>query len=312
MIHQNLKLTLGFSPCPNDTFMFDAMVHGKIDTEGLEFDVVMEDVETLNQHANKSKLDISKISFATFLNLTEKYQLLNSGSALGEGVGPLLICSSEFKVQSSKLLLKDRIEIPVSKADISNLKSQFADLKVAIPGKNTTANFLFSIFFPEAKNKVEMIFSEIEDAVLSGKADAGVIIHENRFTYEQKGLKKVCDLGELWEEETKQPIPLGGIAVRKNFPEEIKQKIDRVMRKSVEYAFAHPDSSYEYVKQHAQEMDESVRRKHIELYVNKYSVDLGEKGKQAIETLFSRAAETGLIHSIANAIFVEPITQATT
>lgn len=157
-----------------------------------------------------------------------------------------------------------------------------------------------------------MIFSEIEDAVLSGKADAGVIIHENRFTYEQKGLKKVCDLGELWEEETKQPIPLGGIAVRKNFPEEIKQKIDRVMRKSVEYAFAHPDSSYEYVKQHAQEMDESVRRKHIELYVNKYSVDLGEKGKQAIETLFSRAAETGLIHSIANAIFVEPITQATT
>lgn len=274
-------LSLGFSPCPNDTFMFDAMVNGKIDTEGLTFNVVMEDVETLNQQALRNELDISKISFAAYLNLTYQYQLLNSGSALGNGVGPLLISKSQI------------------------LKSQIPNLTTAVPGKNTTANFLFSIFFPEAKKKVEMIFSEIEDAVLTGKADAGVIIHENRFTYEQKGLKKICDLGELWEKETGQPIPLGGIIVKRNFNEDLKQKIDRVLRKSVEYAFANPDSSRDYVKQHAQEMDEEVRRKHIALYVNEYSIDLGEKGKLAIETLFQKAAQLKLVNQISKDIFVQ-------
>ncbi len=274
-------LSLGFSPCPNDTFMFDAMVNGKIDTEGLTFNVVMEDVETLNQQALRNELDISKISFAAYLNLTYQYQLLNSGSALGNGVGPLLISKSQI------------------------LKSKIQNLTTAVPGKNTTANFLFSIFFPEAKKKVEMIFSEIEDAVLTGKADAGVIIHENRFTYEQKRLKKICDLGELWEKETGQPIPLGGIIVKRNFNEDLKQKIDRVLRKSVEYAFANPDSSRDYVKQHAQEMDEEVRKKHIALYVNEYSIDLGEKGKLAIETLFQKAAQLKLVNQISKDIFVQ-------
>jgi 1,4-dihydroxy-6-naphthoate synthase len=282
----NKKLTLGFSPCPNDTFMFDAMVHHKIDTEGLQFEVVMLDVQTLNQKAFQKNIDITKLSYAAYMNVIDDYILLDSGSALGEGVGPLVISkTSNFKLQTSNT--------------------------IAIPGKNTTANFLFSIFFPEAKNKIEMVFSDIENAVLSGKADAGVIIHENRFTYKQKGLKKVCDLGELWENETKQPIPLGGIAVKRSLPVELQQKINRVMKRSVEYAFANPDSGYEYVKQYAQEMDEEVRKKHIALYVNQYSIHLGEKGRQAIETLFNKAVETGIVSNLRKDIFIEheiPIT----
>ena len=260
--------------------MFDALVHGKIDTEGLQFDVVLDDVEALNQRTLRGELDISKISFAAFTKVTDQYQLLNSGSALGNGVGPLLI------------------------SKISYLESHVPNLKVAIPGKNTTANFLFSFFFPEAIDKTEMIFSEIEDAVLSGKADAGVIIHENRFTYEAKGLKKTCDLGELWEKETAQPIPLGGIAVKRNLPDEMKEKINRVMKRSVEFAFANPDSSFDYVKKHAQEMDEEVRRKHIALYVNSYSVDLGTGGRKAIEIFFEKAVQVGIISVIPENIFV--------
>ena len=274
------KLKLGFSPCPNDTFMFDAMVNGKTGAEWLEFDVVLADIETLNQQAIRNELDITKISFAAYLNLTEQYQLLNAGSALGNGVGPLLVAKSQF--------------------ELSKLK----DLKIAVPGVHTTANFLFSIFFPEAKNRIEIIFSEIEDAVLTGKSDAGVIIHENRFTYEQKGLKKICDFGEMWEQETGQPIPLGGIAVKRSLPEVLKQKIDRVLKRSIKYAFSNPESSSGYVKQHAQEMDEEVTRKHIALYVNEYSVELGEKGKNAIETLFQKARDAGLINKERNDIFV--------
>lgn len=276
----NHKLSLGFSPCPNDTFMFDALVHGKIDTEGLQFDVVMDDVEGLNQRALREELDISKISFAAYTKVTNQYQLLSAGSALGNGVGPLLI------------------------SKISYLESHVPNLKVAIPGKNTTANFLFSFFFPDATDKTELVFSEIEDAVLSGKTDAGVIIHENRFTYEARGLKKICDLGELWEKETGQPIPLGGIAVKRNLPGEIKEKINRVVRRSVEFAFANPDSSFDYVKAHAQEMEEEVRRKHIALYVNDYSVDLGTGGRKAIEIFFEKAMQAGIISAIPENIFV--------
>jgi 1,4-dihydroxy-6-naphthoate synthase len=279
----NSHLSLGFSPCPNDTFMFDAMVHHKIDTEGLEFDVIMEDVESLNQRAIRNELDVSKISFAAYAQVMKKYSLLNSGSALGNGVGPLLISKKDFPL------------------------TELAGKKIAIPGLNTTANFLFSIFFPEAKQKVEMIFSGIEDAVLSGKADAGIIIHENRFTYEAKGLKKICDLGELWEKQTGEAIPLGGIAVKKNLPVETLQKIDRVMRRSVEFAFANPESGDGYVKLHAQEMDDEVRKKHISLYVNQYSIDLGEKGRQAVETLFKKAEDSGLIDSIPQSIFLHKI-----
>lgn len=289
------KLSLGFSPCPNDTFIFDALVNGKIDTEGIEFDLFIEDVETLNQRALRNELDVSKLSFATFMNTVNHYQLLHSGSALGSGVGPLVVCNANFATENQHENLE------------KYFREKSADLSVAIPGKNTTANFLFGIFFPASKNKTEMVFSDIEEAVISGKATAGVIIHENRFTYEQKGLKKICDLGELWEKETGEPIPLGGIAVKRNLPDDLKEKINRILRRSVEYAFAHPSSSDEYVKKYAQEMDEEVRKKHIALYVNPYSVDLGEKGRHAIETLFSKAKDAGLISSVENSVFINHV-----
>lgn len=280
---QNSKLSLGFSPCPNDCFVFDAMLHGKIDTEGLEFEVFMDDVETLNQKAFRGELDITKLSYHAYAHLTKKYQLLNAGSALGNGCGPLLISKN---------------------GDFSNLKSQVSDLVIAIPGKYTTANFLLSLAFPEAKNKVEMIFSEIENAVLEGKVDAGLIIHENRFTYEQKGLKKIIDLGEYWETLTNAPIPLGGIVIKRTISDELKKKVDRILRKSVEFAFANPKSSLNFVKANAQEMSEEVMYKHIDLYVNKYSVDLGADGKRAVKLLFDKAQELGVISKIEEDIFL--------
>lgn len=277
------SLTLGFSPCPNDCFIFDALIHHKIDTEGLQFNVVMEDVEALNQKAFREELDITKLSYHAYAHLTKQYQLLDAGSALGKGCGPLLIAKSD---------------------EIKNDKLKIKNAKIAIPGKYTTGNFLFSLAFPGAKNKVELLFSEIEDAVLSGKADAGLIIHENRFTYEQKGLKKIIDLGEYWETLTKAPIPLGGIAIKRSLPDDLKQKVNRVLRKSVEYAFANPKSSFNFVKAHAQEMSEEVMYKHIDLYVNKFSLDLGDEGKRAIQLLFDKAQGLGVINKIKEEIFL--------
>lgn len=274
------KITIGFSPCPNDCFIFDALIHNKIDTEGLQFEVIMEDVEALNQKAFRAELDITKLSFHSYLYLTKPYQLLNAGSALGNNCGPILVENSKLKVESLNTA------------------------KIAIPGKYTTANFLFSIAFPDAKNKTEMLFSDIEDAVLSGKADAGLIIHENRFTYEQKGLKKIIDLGEYWETLTKAPIPLGGIVIKRNLSSDLKHKVNRVLRKSVEYAFANPKSSLNFVKEHAQEMSEEVMYKHIDLYVNNYSVDLGIKGKNAVQLLFDKGHELGIIDKIEEEIFL--------
>ncbi|MBP6531978.1 MAG: 1,4-dihydroxy-6-naphthoate synthase [Bacteroidia bacterium] len=262
------KLTIGFSPCPNDTFIFDAMIHGKIDTEGLEFDVAYEDVETLNRRAMNGELEITKLSFFAFSKVSDKYQLLSSGSALGKGVGPLLISKKKFANPATEIN------------------------SIAIPGKNTTAFLLLRTFYPELSNVTELVFSDIESAVLDGKVDAGVIIHENRFTYESKGLIKIADLGDLWEKKTQLPIPLGGIAIRRDLSEDEKKKVERVLRKSVEFAFANPDSSYEFVKAHAQEMSEDVRKKHIELYVNSFSIDLGDKGKKAIHEMFNIIGET--------------------
>ncbi len=273
-----MNLTLGFSPCPNDCFIFDAMIHGKIDTEGLSFKVIMEDVESLNQKAFKGELDITKLSFHAYAYVTTLYQLLDAGSALGNGCGPLLVASSKLQVQSST--------------------------KIAIPGKYTTANFLLSLAFPEATNKVEMLFSDIEDAVSSGKVDAGLIIHENRFTYEQKGLKKIIDLGEYWETLTQSPIPLGGIVIKRDLPSDIKSKVNRIVRKSVEYAFANPLSSRSFVKENAQAMSEDIMQKHIDLYVNNYSVDLGTEGKRAVKTLFDKAQELGVIKKIEEEMFL--------
>ncbi|MDQ3047402.1 MAG: 1,4-dihydroxy-6-naphthoate synthase, partial [Bacteroidota bacterium] len=274
----NAELTLGFSPCPNDCFIFDAMIHGKVDTEGLTFRVVMEDVESLNQRAFKSELDITKLSYHAYAHLIPSYQLLNAGSALGNNCGPLLVAKKDLQIN------KDTI--------------------IAIPGKYTTANFLLSLAFPAAMNKVEMVFSEIEEAVLNGIVDAGLIIHENRFTYELKGLKKIIDLGEFWEDLAKAPIPLGGIVTKRKMPEGLKNKIDRVMRRSVEFAFAHPDASRKFVIEHAQEMDEEVMKKHIELYVNHYSVELGAEGKRAVKILFNKAMELGVIGKMEEDIFL--------
>src|SRR6201996_4606627 len=281
-----MKLTLGFSPCPNDTFIFDALIHHKIDTEGLTFNVFYDDVETLNQKAMRGELDITKLSYHAFAYVADKYVLLDAGSALGFGVGPMLICKKE-----PYELLKD-------------LETQASNVKIGIPGKYTTANFLLGTAFPNATNKVELVFSEIEDAVLEERVDVGLIIHENRFTYQDKGLKKIIDLGDYWEKETGCAIPLGGIVANRKLPPDVQHKINRVLRRSVEFAFANPKSGLEYIRSHAQEMSEEVMYKHIELYVNKYSVDLGAEGKKAIKLLFDTAREKGIIPEIKDNIFI--------
>ena len=256
-----MTFTLGFSPCPNDTFIFDALVNKKIDTEGLDFEVVLEDVETLNQWAMQGKLDISKISYGVLPLVLDRYALLDSGGALGKGVGPLLIA-------------REPIPLPA-----------INDRTIAIPGQRTTAHLLFSLAFPEAKNRQFTIFSGIEDAVLSGRVDCGVIIHENRFTYQKRGLVKLMDLGEFWEKETGAPIPLGGIVMKQGQEAGLSQKVNRLIRESLAYAFARYPQLPDYVRDHAQEMEEQVMRQHIDLYVNDYSLSLGEDGKKAVGVL---------------------------
>lgn len=253
-----MKLSLGFSPCPNDTFIFDALVNNKIDTQGLEFDVVLEDVQTLNNWAKEERLDFSKISYGVLPLILEKCIVLNSGGALGKGVGPLLITNSEQGTVNNESV-------------------------IAIPGENTTAHMLFSLAFPNAKNKVFKVFNQIEDAVLNNDVDAGVIIHENRFTYHLKGLHKLMDLGEYWEQQTSAPIPLGGIIAKRSLPKDLIQKVDALIKQSVEYAYANNHEQLaEYVKIHSQEMSEDVMRQHIDLYVNNFSIELGVDGKKAI------------------------------
>jgi 1,4-dihydroxy-6-naphthoate synthase len=297
-----MNLSLGFSPCPNDTFIFDAMIHQKIDTEGLNFEVVFDDVETLNQQAFRAELDITKLSYHAYAYLTENYVLLHAGSALGFGVGPLLICNkneySTLDMESLRPLTSDL------RHQSSDLRPQTSDLRIGIPGNYTTANFLLSTAFPNAKNKIEMKFFEIESALLNDQIDLGVIIHENRFTYQDKGLKKIIDLGEYWEDLTNGPIPLGGIMIKRNLPEEIKQKVNRIIRRSVEYAFDHPESGFDFIRSISQEMSTEVIKKHIDLYVNKFSIDLGELGRKAVETFFREAHKAGIIPETKQNLFL--------
>ncbi len=274
--------SLGFSPCPNDCFMFDAVVNERIDLEGLEFSIRMADVEALNRSAFAGEADVTKLSYYAYAHCTRDYVLLDAGSALGRHCGPLLI----------------------SRRAISTAEVASGGLKIAIPGKYTTANFLFGLAFPAARDRSELLFSEIEGAVLDGTYDAGVIIHENRFTYEAKGLKKIIDLGEFWEHDTGTPIPLGGIVMKRSLPDEMKQKVNRVVRRSVEYAFAHRDASLPFVRSHAQEMSDEVMYRHIDLYVNEYSVDLGEEGRRAVTTLFDKANAAGLIPCSEQPLFL--------
>lgn len=255
-----MRLSLCFSPCPNDTFIFDAMVHGKVDTEGLSFDVALEDVETLNRRVLEGRADISKISYGLLPRVVASYRVLEAGGALGKGVGPLLVSRRE----------------PLPK------DGGLEDLTIALPGQHTTAHLLFTLAYPNALRKVFLPFHEIEEAVLSGRVDAGVIIHENRFTYTSKGLTRWIDLGEFWEQETGHPIPLGGIVMRREWPVEVMQRVDRVIRRSLEYAFERYPDLPDYVRMHAREMDESVMRQHIDLYVNRYSLALGPEGRAAV------------------------------
>ena len=275
-------MKIGFSPCPNDTFIFDALVNNKLeDSESL--DLYMADVDELNRKALNADLDITKLSFGVLAEASNQYQVLDAGSALGFGCGPLLI----------------------SKNPISPDASEINHLKIGIPGKTTTANLLLSMAFPEAKNKVVMLFSEIEEAVLSGKSDAGLIIHENRFTYHERGLNKIIDLGEYWEKRTGLPIPLGCIVVKRSLPENLKKAIGNSIRNSVEFAFANREGTMQYVSEHAQEMSQDVMKQHIALYVNEYSVSLGEKGRAAIERLMLEGKNAGLIPDVCEPLFVE-------
>jgi len=266
-----MKISIGYSPCPNDTFIFDAIAHQKIDTEGLEFDIVLADVEALNRMAFAGALDVTKLSFHAFAHLLDRYALLDAGSALGNNCGPLLIARK-----------------PMAWDEVNTAR-------IAIPGRYTTANFLLSLARPLATDKVEMLFSEVEEAVLQGTVDAGLIIHENRFTYAAKGLHKIADLGEYWETQTGMPIPLGGIVIRRELPAEVQQRFNRVLARSVAFALDNPRQTLPYVRAHAQEMDEAVMFQHIGLYVNDFTRDLGEKGHAAVQLLFDMARERGVM-----------------
>jgi len=276
-----MRLKLGFSTCPNDTFIFDAMIHKKVDTEGLEFDVFLGDVEELNRKAFDGHIDITKLSYHAFAYVAQNYKLLTTGSALGYKNGPLVI--SKHKIYPDEV----------------------HSLKVAIPGKFTTANLLFSIVFPDTKEKKEYLFSDIETAILDGEVDAGVIIHENRFTYEKKGLRKIIDLGEDWENKTKLPIPLGGIVINRKIECELGSKVNRILNRSVNFALNNPNSGYAYIKKHAREMEDEVILKHIQLYVNIFTVDLGEEGKEAVFSLFKYAENKKILPPLSNDIFVK-------
>lgn len=277
-----MTLALGFSPCPNDTFIFDALVNNKIDTEGITVQPVLEDVQTLNEWALQGRLDITKISYGVLPLLLDKYIVLNAGGALGKGVGPLLITKH-------------------AGADAKAVN----DMTIAIPGEHTTAHMLFSLAYPQAVKKKFMVFSAIEDAVLNEEADAGVIIHENRFTYQQKGLHKLVDLGEYWERVTGNPIPLGGIVMKKTFDSALQQKVDALIKRSLEYAFKNYPQITGYVQQHSQEMSENVMRQHIDLYVNNYSLQLGPDGKAAVISFLDIYRQLKNVNTRENDIFLE-------
>jgi len=277
-----MSLSLGFSPCPNDCFMFDAIVNRRIDLEGLSFTPHLADVEALNRETFAGTADVTKLSYHAYAYCRKDYVLLDAGSALGRNCGPLLISARR-----------------VTPEDVRTGK-----LRIAIPGVYTTANFLLGLAFPEATDRTPLVFSDIEGAVLDGRFDAGLIIHENRFTYESRGLHKIVDLGEFWERETGTPIPLGAIAVRRSLPDDVKQTVNRLVRRSVEYAFAHRDASLPYVRAHAQEMDEAVMYKHIDLYVNQFSADLGDEGVRAVTTMFDKGSALNLVPASNEPLFL--------
>ncbi len=276
----NKNLTLGFSPCPNDTFMFYPLVHGLVDTGGISFNERLEDVETLNRLAVEGLLDVTKVSYAALGHIREQYALLRAGSALGRGCGPLVVARE-----------------PLAESGLSGKV-------IAIPGRYTTAHLLLRLHSPSAENFLEMPFNEIMDAVMTGRADAGVIIHESRFTYQGFGLHQLVDLGEWWEGETGLPIPLGGIVARRSLGAEVIGRIEKGLTAAVDYARANPRAAASYIREHAQEMSEDVCLSHIGLYVNDFSQQLGDEGERAIYELLKRAENAGIIPPSDSVLFI--------
>jgi len=274
------ELTLGYSPCPNDTFIFYALTHGKVEVPGIKVAESLEDVETLNRRALASELDLTKVSFHAFMFMREDYCLLRSGGALGRGCGPLLVARGNATMESLK------------------------GKKIAIPGRFTTAHLLLKLYGDGYENVLVMPFDQVMDAVQDGEADAGLVIHEGRFTYEGRGLKKVIDLGEWWESETGLPIPLGCIIARRALGREVIAGVEAGIVESIEYAYMHRQETMSYIKAHAQELDDPVIESHIALYVNEYSLDLGRLGLKAVEELMSRAEARGIIPASFNPLFL--------
>ena len=279
MSQAGAPLSLGYSPCPNDTYIFCALVHGKLGDQAPAFREVLEDIETLNNMASRAELDVVKISFHALGHLAEQYCLLHSGGALGRGCGPLVVASAAL--------------------DAGALHAK----RVAIPGRMTTAALLVRLFAPQLQHLIAMPFHRIMEAVQQGEVDAGVIIHESRFTYSEYGLHKVVDLGQWWESTTGHPIPLGGIAARRDLGPELVARIDDSLRASVSYAHEHPAEVREYVARHAQEMDPEVMASHIALYVNDHTLDYGRDGEAAIVDLMTRASRAGIVPETSEQLF---------
>jgi 1,4-dihydroxy-6-naphthoate synthase len=298
-----MKLAIGFSPCPNDTFIFDALVNNKIDTRGIQFDVSLEDVETLNRLALEGTLAISKISYAVLPMVLDNYIVLNSGSALGSGVGPLLIAKNTIPEQAIENCL------------------------IAIPGEHTTAHMLFALAYPNAKNKIFLSYDEIENFILT-KPDklfpatgtpaipysedltvqkAGVIIHENRFTYEKKGLKKIIDLGDFWQDRTGYPIPLGGIVAKRTIDVRLLTRVDNLIKQSIQFAYSNYPVLPDYIRNNSREMEEDIMRKHIELYVNEYSISLGDQGRNAVTEFLKINRQTSGLDNSLKQIFLSTV-----
>jgi len=277
-------LSLGYSPCPNDTFIFYALIHGKIAADGLDFKEVLLDVETLNKKALEAELDLTKISYHAYGHLRKDYCMLRAGGALGRGCGPLIIAKDAYSMD------------------------ELRNKKIAIPGRLTTANLLMNLFYSSSGDQpsdiIEMPFHEIMQAVADNRVDAGLIIHESRFTYPSYGLKEIIDLGAWWEQETGLPIPLGGIIAKRSFGEEFNTKINSLLKQSVEYAFANRDVPMKYIKEHSQELSDEVIKQHIDLYVNDFSLDVGDEGERAVRELISRAEDAGLVPKSSAPIFV--------
>ena len=275
----DIVLSLGFSPCPNDTYIFNGLAHGRTPMAGARFSApLLEDVETLNDWALQGRLDVTKLSFHALGHVLDRYALLRAGAALGRGCGPLLITGSGDKP-----------------ADI-------ADWRIAVPGAYTTAALLLRLYQPACASLTVLRFDRIMAAIASGEVDAGVIIHESRFTYQQLGLECVQDLGLWWEQTTGLPIPLGCIAARKTLPESLRAEIEAAIAASIRWADAHPAEGWSYIREHAQEMEPEVINSHIGLYVNHYSRDLGEEGLHAVRELLRRGAEAGLFPRIPDPI----------